>query len=148
MAAGFGAFCRRKFNELGGYDDLYLPGRLEDSDLCFRAWKKGWSLLFEPQSIVYHKGGESFHKTFGVSKTLRINHRNAFLFTWKNIRDPLYLLSHLFLLPFRLTFSLLRGQSEFFLGFWDALPLLGKALSSRYKVKGSQSSDREIFEKV
>ena len=148
MAAGYGAFDRKKFLALGGYDELYLPGRLEDSDLCFRAWKKGWTLLYEPASVVYHKGGVSFHKTFGVFNTLRMNHRNAFLFVWKNISDPLYVLSHLVLLPFRLLFALLRGNMSFLLGFFDALPLLGKALSRRQALPESTLRDREIFNKV
>lgn len=148
MAAGYGAFNRRKFLELGGYDDLYLPGRLEDSDLCFRAWRKGWVLLYEPASVIYHKGGVSFHKRFGEWGTLRINHRNAFLFVWKNIRDPLFLLSHLILLPLRLLWALLRGQTEFVMGFFDALPLLGKALTRRFHLTSSPLSDREIFGKV
>lgn len=148
MAAGYGAFDRKKFLGLGGYDDLYLPGRLEDTDLCFRAWKKGWTLLYEPTSIVYHKGGVSFHKRFGEWGTLRINHRNAFLFTWKNIRDPFFLLSHVLLLPWRLVLALLRGQTEFVLGFFDACPLLGKALARRVRLPSSPLPDREIFSKV
>ncbi|MCM8776272.1 MAG: glycosyltransferase, partial [Candidatus Omnitrophica bacterium] len=131
MAAGYGAFDRKKFLELGGYDPLYLPGRLEDSDLCFRAWKKGWVLYYEPASLIYHKGGASFHKEYGESGTLRINHRNSFLFVWKNIRDARYLMAHLFFLPWRLGIAILRGHFEFILGFKDALSLLPAALKRR-----------------
>jgi N-acetylglucosaminyl-diphospho-decaprenol L-rhamnosyltransferase len=35
------ALRRDRFIELGGYDDLYLPGRMEDVDLCYRGVKKG-----------------------------------------------------------------------------------------------------------
>lgn len=148
MAAGYGAFDRKKFLELDGYDDLYLPGRLEDSDLCFRAWKNGWTLLYEPSSVIYHKGGVAFHKRFGEWGTLRINHRNSFLFVWKNIRDPFFLLTHLFFLPFRLLFALLKGQTEFVAGFFDAFPRLGKALRRRTAQASSGVSDRKIFERV
>ena len=148
MAAGYGAFDRRKFLELKGYDDLYLPGRLEDTDLCFRAWKKGWTLLYEPSSVVYHKGGVAFHRRFGEWGTLRINHRNSFLFVWKNIRDPLFLLSHFFFLPFRLLLALLKGQSEFVFGFIDAFPKVGAAFKRRSEVEASKISDREIFNRV
>jgi len=148
MAAGYGAFQRRKFLELGGYDDLYLPGRLEDSDLCFRAWKRGWKLLYEPHSVVYHKGGVAFHKRFGESGTLRINHRNSFLFFWKNIRDPAFILAHFFFVPFRLIFALIRGQKEFVWGFFDALPLASKAIRRRASLEPSVISDHEAFSKV
>jgi GT2 family glycosyltransferase len=148
MAAGYGAFDRKKFLALNGYDDLYLPGRLEDSDLCFRAWKSGWKLFYEPRSVVYHKGGVSFHKKFGVFNTLRINHRNSFLFVWKNISDPEYILGHILFLPFRLLFALLRGNSSFVLGFFDALGLLGEALKRRSTIVPSKMTDRQIFNMV
>jgi len=148
MAAGYGAFDRQKFLVLGGYDDLYLPGRLEDSDLCFRAWKKGWTLFYEPSSIVYHKGAMAFNERFGETGTLRINHRNAFLFVWKNITDLSYLAAHFFFLPFRLLVALLRNQREFVLGFFDALPHAMKAVKRRGALPTSPVKDRVIFGKL
>ncbi len=148
MAAGYGAFDRRKFLMLDGYDDLYLPGRLEDSDLCFRAWKKGWTLLYEPASVVYHKGAVAFNERFGETGTLRINHRNSFLFVWKNVTDAGYLAGHLFWLPFRLLYALVRGQTEFVGGFLDAVPKLREALERRKKAPRSRFSDRVIFCRV
>lgn len=147
FAGGFGAFDREKFLELGGYDELYLPGRLEDSDLCFRAWKKGYRCLYEPQSIVYHKGAESFHKEFGVSGTLVINFRNTFLFMWKNVRDPQYMLSHIVFLAPRLLFSILKGRPELFLGFLQAIPFGTRAIKRRRGEVGLYTrSDKDVFD--
>jgi hypothetical protein len=39
MQAGFGAYRKSFFLELGGFDDLYLPGTVEDCDICFRFWR-------------------------------------------------------------------------------------------------------------
>ncbi len=144
--AGFGAYDRLKFLELRGFDDLYLPGRLEDSDLCFRAWKRGYRCYYEPRSIVYHKGGASFISRFGVSKTLTINFRNTFLFMWKNLSDARFLLSHaVFLLP-RIGYDLLRGRPELALGFLQALPRLPQALGKRTAaLAGAIRSDADIF---
>ncbi len=145
--AGFGAVDRQKFLALGGYDDLYLPGRLEDSDICFRAWKRGYRCYYQPQSIVYHKGGASFIGRFGVSKTLVINFRNTYLFMWKNVSDPWLLLSHVALLLPRLVYDLLRGRPELTLGFGRALARLPQALSRRSKaLAGLVRSDKEIFD--
>jgi len=148
MAAGYGAVDRKKFLALGGYDELYLPGRLEDSDICFRAWRKGWKCLYEPQSVVYHSGAESFNEKFGEKGTLIINHRNSFLFLWKNLKDPWMLVQHIFFLPFRLLFALIRGQMDFVQGFFKALPLMGKALGRREKNIKKVRTDKEIFEMV
>ncbi len=150
MAAGYGAVDREKFLELGGYDELYLPGRLEDSDICFRAWRRGWNCVYEPKSIVYHSGAESFHKKFGEKGTLIINHRNSFLFLWKNLRSSWMWIQHLFFLPLRLVFALLRGHVDFVQGFFKALPKLPEAFKKRSQEKGNKSirTDQEIFDLV
>jgi GT2 family glycosyltransferase len=149
MAAGYGAFDRAKFLELGGYDELYLPGRLEDSDLCFRAWRQGWSCHYEPKSVIFHRGGVSFHRAFGEKGTLTINHRNSFLFIWKNLRDRLMITEHILWLPLRLAFALLRGHSEFVVGFLQAIPKLGEALRKRKQDPiVPKIRDREIFSLV
>jgi len=144
FASGCGAFSREKFLELGGYDDLYLPGRLEDADLCFRAWKRGYKCYHQPESVVYHKGAESFNNRFGVNGTLVINYRNVFLFMWKNISSPLFLLEHIVLLFPRLIFACLRGQTEFVYGFLKAIPLLPRALKKR-NIDNRLLNDRDIF---
>ncbi len=84
-SSGFAAFSKEKFMELGGYDDRFLPGIMEDVDICFRAAKKGYKLYYEPTSVVYHVGQASFKKTFGKSRMSAIAHRNNFLFMWKNL---------------------------------------------------------------
>ena len=149
---GFGAFDRKKFLALGGYDDLYLPGRLEDADICFRAYQKGWKCLYEPQSVVYHEGGVSFHKVFGVKKTLVINWRNTFLFMWKNLNDKLTVLGHVLWLPVRLVASLVLLKPELCLGFFAALPLWNQARARRRQLKKAGLlgilPDRIVFNKI
>lgn len=125
---GFGAVDRKKFLELGGYDDLYLPGRLEDADLCFRAHRRGWKCLYEPSSVVHHEGGVSFHRVFGSRRTLVINWRNTFLFMWKNFSDKLLLARCGLGLPARLLWSLIAGRTELIQGYLEALPLKKEAL--------------------
>lgn len=152
IQGGFGAFDRKKFLQLGGYDDLYLPGRLEDADICFRAYKNGWKCLYQPKSIVHHEGGVSFNKVFGVRKTQVINWRNTYLFMWKNLSDRALLLKSFLWLPVRLLYSFLSFKPELFLGFLQALPLSAKALERRRKLKESgllyAVPDNEIFNQV
>ena len=151
LQGGFGAFDRKKFLALGGYDDLYLPGRLEDADLCFRAYKRGWVCLYEPSSVVYHAGGVSFHKRFGPKKTLAINWRNTFLFMLKNLAGPATFFQFIFWLPAHFIYSLLTARMEFIQGFWAAIPLFTSALERRRKLKREgyfgRISDRLIFKK-
>ena len=121
FSSGFGAFSRKAFLELGGYDDRFMPGIFEDVDLCHRAQKSGYGLYYEPQSVVYHMGQATFKKEFGAEKISVLAHRNNFLYTWKNYSGVVFWLQHLFFLPLRLAFALLRGQTTFVQGFFQAL---------------------------
>src|SRR5262249_12657481 len=96
---GSSAFDRRKFLQLGGFDPLYSPEDVEDSDLSYRAWRIGWEVLFAPESIVYHKHRASSNRRFGESALAALIARNQLLFLWKNIRDWSLLSSHVFFLP-------------------------------------------------
>ncbi|MEI8349183.1 MAG: glycosyltransferase family 2 protein [Candidatus Omnitrophota bacterium] len=145
MQSGFGAFDRKKFLELGGYDDLYLPGIMEDADLCYRAWKAGHKSYYQPKSLVFHMGQASFKKEFGSRKIMELAHRNTFLFMWKNIRDVRVWASHFFWLPLRIFYSVLTNKREFVTGFMKALPKFKQAfqkgnISTKYLL-----NDQELF---
>ena len=124
--SGFGAFSREKFLELGGYDLRYLPGTLEDLDLCYRAAQKGYSSYYEPNSLVFHMGQASFKKTYSNFKRETIAYRNTFLFMWKNFHGTHFWAAHLFFLPFRMIWMLLKGRWGFGIGFFEALGRLGR----------------------
>jgi len=122
--AGFGAFDRKKFLELGGYDDLYLPGILEDSDLCFRAWKMGYRCFYQPKSHIYHIGKASFKKRFGNKMLLAISHRNTYYFVWKNITNKKILFQNIFFAFPRMIYAIFTLKWEIVWGFsWFILGL-------------------------
>ena len=125
-AAGFGAFSREKFLELGGYDRLFLPGILEDMDLCLRAQRAGYRLYYEPRSLVFHMGQASFKKAFSDLQRETLAYRNTFLFMWKNFHGARFWSTHLFFLPLRTIRMLLKGRWGFVIGFFEALGHLRK----------------------
>ncbi len=57
------AFDRRKFLELGGFDELLAPFYMEDTDVGYLAWKRGWKVLYQPRSVVYHEHRGTIGKT-------------------------------------------------------------------------------------
>ncbi len=121
FASGFGAFSREKFLELGGYDPRYLPGIMEDADLCLQAQRVGYRLYYEPQSVVFHMGQASFKKAFSDLKRETLAYRNTFLFMWKNFHGFRFWAEHLFFLPFRMIWTLFKGRWGFLMGFLEAL---------------------------
>ncbi len=124
FSSGFGAFSREKFAALGGYDLRYLPGIMEDVDLCYRARQAGYHLYYEPRSVVYHMGQASFRREFGGERTRELAWRNTFLFMWKNFRSPFFWIAHLVFLPLRFLHAALRGRPELMRGFRQAIQKL------------------------
>lgn len=59
-ANGASLFCRKDmFLRLGGFDPTYFID-YEDTDLCWRAWLRGWKTLYVPQSQCFHKVAATF----------------------------------------------------------------------------------------
>lgn len=88
------------FLKLGGFDHVYEPFYFEDSDFGFRAWKSGYTLLWEPKAVVEHKH-ESTMSRFPKKHLIYVKERNHLIFTKRNI-------SHKSLLFKNKIFSFLR----------------------------------------
>lgn len=144
-----GAFDRAKFLELGGYDDLYLPGIFEDLDLCYRGWKRGWKGIYEPKSFYYHEGSTSFNEVYGQRIKRLLAFRNTFLFFWKNITSNGMFLTHVICLPILLLFNILRGRWLFIKGFFQALLMLDKVIKKRsLAVRQFYINDKEAINRT
>ena len=74
------------FLKLGGFDLIYEPFYSEDLDLGLRAWKSGYTLLWEPTSIVEHKH-ESTMSKFPKRNLEYVKERNRLLTVLRNIND-------------------------------------------------------------
>lgn len=99
---GAAAFDREKFHQLGGFQTLYSPAYVEDADLSYRAWKRGWKVLLAPESRVVHKHRSSTKRLLGEEELEILVSRNQLLFIWCNITSTKLLLEHLFTLPLRI----------------------------------------------
>ncbi|MBN1656835.1 MAG: glycosyltransferase family 2 protein [Anaerolineae bacterium] len=114
------AVHRARFKALGGFDEsLYI---YEDVDLGYRAWKRGWRVFHQPESIVYHKGRATSHQLFSRHRYLTINLKNRYWFIWKNLTDARLFARYLALLPLSLSLIAARARSYApFLAFATAL---------------------------
>lgn len=147
-ASGAAFACeKKKFIELGGFDTIWDPFYWEDTDLSYRAWKRGWRILFEPQSIVYHMHqATNNYKNFSSIFLNLPKEANKYLFIWKNISQPRYLLYHFSLFPFILLSRLLKFQIIKILAVFVALIKLPRATYSGIKDERYRKlSDKEIL---
>ena len=102
-------FCKReKFLQLNGYDeDLFEPYLLEETDLMYRGLKRGWKIIYAPDTHPLHKCGGTIQSR--VSKrTQFLSRRNRMIFVWKNITSKRLLLSNIFWSVLRPEFRVLK----------------------------------------
>jgi GT2 family glycosyltransferase len=146
--AGGGAsvFDKEKFEDLGGFDEMFSPFYFEDVDLSYRAWKRGWKTIYEPRSFVYHQGGATISKFYPQRRIRRIAERNRYFLVWKNITDKKLLLWHVIFIPIRIFAFLARGKFTPLLGFFSALKKIRPVIKKRTILKqAAKLSDKEIL---
>ena len=151
LGGGSAVVSREKYLEIGGFDEIFSPFYVEDVDLSYRAWKRGWPTLFVPRSKVVHKHrGSTGRLDSGYVE--QIIARNRLLFVWLNIRDPRMLLQHsLWLLLFcvRLAVAAAKGNTGAKSQLRGVVLAVRKsAVVCRRRRTGDRSSvmtDREIF---
>jgi len=143
------AFDRRKFLELGGFDELLAPFYLEDTDLGYMAWKRGWTVLYQPRSIVYHQHRGTIGKRFSEAQIQAVLKKNYLLFCWKNIHDWRLLAAHFFFSYGGALLSVASGDvpgRANLDGWWRAFRELPGAIRSRWRARSlAVVDDTEAF---
>ena len=95
VSGGSGIFRRDYWMTLGGMDEkLFSPFYWEDLDLGYRALKRGYKLLWDPDARVLHKH-ESTIGLLPQKYVGRIRERNQLIFIWKNITSPILIRKHI-----------------------------------------------------
>jgi glycosyltransferase involved in cell wall biosynthesis len=132
------AFDRRKFLELGGFDELLAPFYMEDTDLGFMAWKRGWKVLYQPGSVVYHEHRGTIGNRFSEAQIHAVLKKNNLLFCWKNIHEWRRLAAHFFFSYGAALVSLVSGDvpgRANLRGWWRAFRQIPGAIASRWRAR-------------
>jgi GT2 family glycosyltransferase len=141
VSGGSGVFRKSIWKLLNGMDEKLLsPFYWEDIDICYRAEKRGYTNLWEPEGKVVHNHESTISK-FPKSYVLRVKERNQLLVIWKNIQSPSLIRSHLI--------NIIKRSFEhpgYIRIILMALGRLGIALKERRKeAKLSRVSDEAVF---
>ena len=141
VSGGSGVFRKSMWKELGGMDEKLLsPFYWEDIDICYRGAKRGWKILWDPDSHVEHKHESTIGK-LPKKYVERIRERNQLLFTWKNLQSPGLIRKH-----FLGVFARLVRHPGYIKVLFMTLPRLRQVLKLRAKEKKeSKVSDEIIF---
>lgn len=145
------AFDRAKFFELGGFDALLEPFYLEDTELGFMAWKRGWKVLYQPRSVVYHEHQGTIGKKFSQEHIQAVLKKNYILFCWKNIHELPRLASHFFFAWASAVLAVIFVDVPLrpnLAALWWAFKQLPQALRSRRRaLRLAAISDTEAFKR-
>src|SRR6185437_3921464 len=143
------AFDRAKFLDLGGFDRLLEPFYLEDTDLGYMAWKRGWKVYYQPRSIVYHEHRGTIGKRFREEQIQAALKKNFLLFCWKNIHEWRRLAAHFAFAWSGAVIAVAFGDVPLrpnLLAWWKAFVQLPEAVRSRHKARMlSAITDTEAF---
>ena len=146
---GSSAYAREKFLALGGFNEVYNPGYVEDADLSYRAWKCGYRVLFCPRSHVIHKHRSTNVTLMGDRKIDYLISRNLFILFWQNVTSPKLFVKHLLMLPLRILLDISRGHLAIFRAFMGAILKVPTILRNRLTRRTQWVvSDKEILETV
>jgi GT2 family glycosyltransferase/glycosyltransferase involved in cell wall biosynthesis len=104
---GASAFHRERFLELGGFSPLFSPCYFEDTDLSARAWRRGWKVLFSPESVVLHKHRSSSSVRFEADRLTALIEQRKLWYSWRNF-NLRALWAHFALLPLHIGKGTLR----------------------------------------
>ncbi len=70
------------YNEVGGLDEDFFAHQ-EEIDMCWRLKNKGYKIMVEPKSVVYHVGGGTLNA--GSPFKTHLNFRNNLFMLFKNL---------------------------------------------------------------
>ncbi|MGA9638277.1 glycosyltransferase family 2 protein [Flavobacterium sp.] len=102
------------YKEMNGFDDDFFAHQ-EEIDLCWRIYNKGYTIKYNPNSVVYHVGGATLNEE-NPKKTF-LNFRNSLFMLVKNVpKESLFKI--LFL---RLTLDGIAGLKFISQGKWKHL---------------------------
>ncbi|MEQ7050306.1 glycosyltransferase [Paenibacillaceae sp. P-4] len=71
------------WDQLGGFDERYVPAYFEDTDLAFEVRRLGYRVVFQPSSVVVHFEGISHGTDTGSGiKSYQLKNKEKFLEKW------------------------------------------------------------------
>jgi GT2 family glycosyltransferase len=146
-SGGYTIYDRRKCNALAGFQDCLSPNYWEDVEICYRAWKRGWTVQYEPSSLVHHLGSASMSKVDRGEMDI-VTERNRLLMTWINLHDRGWFIRHLGWLMLKLAGSAISFRWNYLRSFGRAVSKISKVREARrIERKAAVVSDRELADK-
>lgn len=148
MFAGGGSamFDREKFIEIGGFERLLSPFYWEDVELSYRAWKRGYTVLYEPRSVTRHRVSSTISK-LDQRAVRRVEQRNRLIYHWIHLHERSMMVSHVLWVLLLAVTAPLRLKPAFISSCIAALKLLPEIRKRRREEKrAARRSDLDVLD--
>jgi GT2 family glycosyltransferase/glycosyltransferase involved in cell wall biosynthesis len=86
-SGGCSLYDAAKLRALGGADEAYQPAYVEDLDLGYRAWRRGWPTAYAAGAMVEHRHRATTSRYFTAVELERILEVNYLKFLARSIGD-------------------------------------------------------------
>ncbi len=148
VSGGSGAFRKKTWDILGGFNELYNPFYWEDIDLSYRSIKSGYTISFDKEITAIHEHDKGAIKMNNKASKIEIYaYRNQFLFFWLNITDVSLWTLHILWLPFHFVNAVRDKNINFFKGLVQAAACIPSVIIYRLKHKiAVRLSDKDILQ--
>ena len=68
---------RSLWEEIGGFDERYVPVYYEDTDLAFEVRDRGWKVMYQPAAVVTHFEGATHGTDLGKRRQALPGHQSG-----------------------------------------------------------------------
>ena len=86
-SGGCSLYDAAKLRRLGGIDETYAPAYVEDLDLGYRAWQRGWPSVFVAGAVVEHRHRATTSRYYSEKRLQSILERNYLRFLARAVWD-------------------------------------------------------------
>ncbi|MBV9507268.1 MAG: glycosyltransferase [Acidobacteriia bacterium] len=86
-SGGCSLYDTAKLRALGGFDEGYAPAYVEDLDLGYRAWQRGWPSVFVAGALVEHRHRATTSRYYTEQQLERMVERNYLRFLVSAMAD-------------------------------------------------------------
>jgi GT2 family glycosyltransferase len=140
----FSAYDRKKFLEIGGFDPLIVM--VEDAEISYRGWKRGWMIKYEPRSVAYHDASQTMRLRYRQSCLDRLSRRSRILMHWILLHDRSMFGLHLASIAGRLLTSWIWLDWPFYWAIFTGLRNIAAILRKRKETRRTAvRSDRDLL---
>lgn len=87
-SGGCSLYDAGKFRELGGVDTIYEPAYVEDLDLGYRAWQRGWPSVYVAAAGVEHRHRATTSRYYTAAELESILEINYLKFLARSVSAP------------------------------------------------------------